>query len=398
MAVDAEKALLGAMLLNERSVQAGLATVEAQDFIHPKHASVFSAIRHLHSNGNSVDPTTVSDELRRRSEPQPVGDLISLQAATPSTSSAPRYAAIIVDHAIMRRLIQTGGAITELGYSRPSEMGEALDEAQALLMEVARGLPGPIEGLVESLDDICAEAEEERDWVILDLLSRSDRMIVVAHPGSGKTMLFRQIAVMCAQGIHPFKFSPIPKVRSLLVDFENPRGIIRRMCRPILSQAQRSARPYEDGLAGLYHRPGGINIRKRSDFSELDAALSEFQPDLVCLGPLYKTYRSEKGESYEDVASDVTGRLDDLRTRHGFALLIEHHAGKNREMVPQGSAVWERWPEFGVGLEPVTKGDPRLLAWSEWRGAREVRDWPSHLERGQVWPWEARFGGSHEPF
>jgi hypothetical protein len=111
----------------------------------------------------------------------------------------------------------------------------------------------------------------------------------------------------------------------------------------------------------------------------------------VCLGPLYKCYRSAKGETYEDVATDVTGRFDDLRTRHGFALLIEHHAGKDRQMVPQGSAVWERWPEFGFGLIPHRPNDRSVLDWTDWRGPREVRDWPTQLHRGQYWPWEATF-------
>lgn len=398
--LEAEEALLGAMLLTPQAVFAGVAGVTEQDFFQPKHGMIFGAIRTLYGNGVPIDPTTVGDELRRRGEAEKIGGtsaLVQLQLATPSTSSASRYAGIIADHATMRRLVAVGGRITELGYSWPSDVGAALDEAKAALGEITVAQT-TTEGLVESLDDLCAEAEEDRDWVIPDLLARTDRMIVVAHPGSGKTMLFRQVAVMCSQGLHPFTYGPIPKVRALLVDFENPRGIIRRCCQPILGQARRSARDYECDRTALYHRPGGIDIRKRADFAELDAACSEVAPDIVCLGPLYKLYRSGKGESYEDVATDVIGRLDDLRTRHGFALLIEHHAGKDRQMVPQGSSVWERWPEFGVALTPTRKNDRTKLDWGEWRGAREDREWPTRLDRGSVWPWEASFDTQPERF
>jgi hypothetical protein len=391
--IEAEESLLGAMLLNLSALRIGLAQVTASDFYRPAHVAIWSAMRDLHASGAAVDPTTVADELRRRGEEKhgTGAQLVSLQVRTPATSSAARYAAIVADHALMRGLIRTGGYISELGYARPADVGDAIDEAKAALSELAMSAAGPAENLVESLDDICAEPEDERDWVIPDLLDRSDRMIVVAHPGMGKTMMFRQFAVMVGQGIHPLRFNPIPRVRALLVDFENPRGIIRRTCQPIVAQAHRSARPYEVDRAGLYHRPGGIDIRKRADFVELDAAIAEFQPDLVCLGPLYKAYRSAKGETYEDVATDVTGRFDDLRTRHGFALLIEHHAGKDRQMVPQGSAVWERWPEFGFGLIPHRPNDRSVLDWTDWRGPREVRDWPTQLHRGQFWPWEATF-------
>lgn len=395
--LGAEESLLGAMLLVSAAVVVASTMVMERDFYNPAHGVIFAAMLRLHAKGDPVDVTTVADELRRSGELESVGGmgkLTQLQVRTPATSSAARYARIIVDHATMRLLVQAGSHITDIGYSRPSDVGEAVEEAKSLLDKVSAGVPAP-NVHVESLDVVLERRDDPEDWVIPDVLCRGERMILVAHPGYGKTMLWRQIAVMAGQGIHPFRFRPIPKIRTLLVDLENPEPIIRRTCQPIVGRARHSARPYELHQCMLFHHPAPLDIRTRAGFAALDAAFSAGKPDLVCLGPLYKLFRSGKGEKYEDVAVDVTSRLDDLRTRHRFALLIEHHAPKGsngfREMVPGGSWVWEAWPEFGFGLVPVKKGDRNALVWGDWRGARDERDWPTRIERGEFWPWEPVF-------
>jgi replicative DNA helicase len=390
------------MLLVSQAVVIGLANVVGSDFYDIRHAAVFAAIGRLHAQGIPIDVTTVGDELRRTGELSSVGGLatlVEIVTATPATSSAGRYARIVVEHATMRALVATGGRITEIGYSRPTDISDAVGEARSLLAKVEAALPTS-EVVVQSLDDLHATVDEPEDWVIPGVLARGERLVLVAHPGHGKSTLWRQMAVMCGQGIHPFRYSPVPPIRTLLIDLENPETIIRRKCAPIVDQAMRSARPYTVDQAMLFHHPAPLDIRSRAGFAALDTACAQAQPDLVCLGPLYKLFRSGKGEKYEDVAVDVTGRLDDLRTRHGFALMIEHHAPKGsngvREMVPGGSWVWEAWPEFGFGLVPVKKGDRTILAWGDWRGARDERDWPTRLERGRVWPWESVFDTVYE--
>lgn len=398
---EAERSLLGAMMLTSGAVQVGVAEVEESDFFDPRLASVYAAVVSLHAEGSAIDPTTVADLLRRRGQLETVGGMDALRSMVvqcPSTSSASRYASIIADHAVMRLLVAAGGRIVELGYSRPSSVGDAVGEAGELLQKVQAGVP-QVEVFVSDLDSVCDRPETEGDVVIPGLLHRGDRMLLVAGEGAGKSMVLRQLAIMAAQGLHPFRLHPTPPVRSLLVDLENPESTIRRTCRPMLAQARRTSQSYDPGRSLIFHHPEGLDIRSRAGFGALDSALSSARPDLVCLGPLYKLYRAAKGEQAEDVAMDVTSRLDDLRSRHRFALVMEHHAphgqaGGARDMRPFGSSVWQRWPEFGPALVPVKRNDRRVLAWSEWRPPREIRDWPVKLERGTVWPWDAVYEGT----
>jgi replicative DNA helicase len=392
------------MLLSHSAIQAAISEVTVRDFYDTKNAATFDAIRSLHAEGEIVDVTTTADRLRRRGELEKVGgpaEVLSMQVHCPATTSARRYAAIVTETAMMRLLIATGARITELGYDHPVSVADAVSEAKDLLASVEAGVP-QVDVEISDLDQVCERPEPIGDVVIPDLLHRQDRALIVAGEGLGKSVLLRMLAVMAAQGIHPFRYQPIPPARSLIVDLENPEATIRRTCRPMLRQARISSRGYLPDRCNLFHRPEGLDIRTRSGLAALDAALAQSRPDLVCVGPLYKLYRSAKGEQAEDVAMDVTGRLDDLRIRHGFALVLEHHAphgqGGTRDMRPFGSSIWQRWPEFGPALVPIRRNDRSALAWSEWRAPREVRDWPTRLHRGQVWPWEASFETTQEAF
>src|SRR5206468_8187105 len=111
--LDAEESLLGAMLLSRDAIVAATEVgVGADDFYKPAHGHVYDAITSLNGAGEPADPVTVADELRRAGLLDAIGGpavLVSLQASTPATSNAGRYAKIIEEHSLLRRLIGVAG-------------------------------------------------------------------------------------------------------------------------------------------------------------------------------------------------------------------------------------------------------------------------------------------------
>src|SRR6187431_801344 len=96
--IQAEESLLGAMLLSKDAIAAAVEVVNADDFYKPAHGHVFDAITSLYSGGEPVDPVTVAEELRRAGLLEAIGGsglLVTLQSATPATTSASRYARIV---------------------------------------------------------------------------------------------------------------------------------------------------------------------------------------------------------------------------------------------------------------------------------------------------------------
>ena len=243
-------------------------------------------------------------------------------------------------------------------------------------------------------NDFLLETEGDSfEWAIPGLIEKGERVIVVAAEGVGKTMLARQVALLSAAGIHPFSFQPMAPIKTLTVDLENPDRIIRRTGRSIAMQAMSHGRVSRLN-AELLTRPSGMDLLKASDRAILEETLDRVKPELVCIGPLYKAFLDPGGRTSESIALEVAKYLDTIRTVYKCALWIEHHAPlgtsmTSRDLRPFGSAVWSRWPEFGISLQP----DPTALGAyvydvRHFRGARDERQWPTKMKRGVRFPFE----------
>lgn len=139
--LQAEESLLGAMLLSRDAIGPAVEACSAADFYKPAHAHIFEAIISLWGRGEPADPVTVADELNRMDLLEAIGGpttLISLQANTPATSNASRYARIVEEHSLLRRLIRVAGDIAEMGYSVPEDITTAVDEAESMMFDVAQ--------------------------------------------------------------------------------------------------------------------------------------------------------------------------------------------------------------------------------------------------------------------
>ncbi len=139
--LDAEASLLGALLLSKDALTAVAETgIAAADFYKPAHQHVYEAVRVLASAGEPVDAVTVAEELRRNALLDEIGGpatLLELQAATPAISNAARYARIVQDTAMLRRLISVASDIAELAYDEPDDVTKVLDEAETKVFEIA---------------------------------------------------------------------------------------------------------------------------------------------------------------------------------------------------------------------------------------------------------------------
>jgi len=106
--LQAEESLLGAMLLSREAVGTATELVTADDFYKPAHAHIFDAICSLNGAGEPADAVTVADELRRAGLLDAIGGpaiLVTLQANTPAISNAERYARIVEEHSLLRKMI-----------------------------------------------------------------------------------------------------------------------------------------------------------------------------------------------------------------------------------------------------------------------------------------------------
>jgi replicative DNA helicase len=215
--LQAEESLLGAMLLSKDAIAIASERLKPDDFYKPAHGHVFDAITSLNAAGEPADPVTVADELRRAGLLEAVGGsaiLVSLQANTPATSSAQRYAKIVEDHALLRKMIGVAGEIAELGYELPDDVAKAVDTAESLVFEVAQrrvsDTMAPIHDLLDLNLDRLEQLYERGEAITgvptgfhdLDELTSGLQpnalYVIGARPSAGKTALGLGIASFAA--------------------------------------------------------------------------------------------------------------------------------------------------------------------------------------------------------
>lgn len=270
---------------------------------------------------------------------------------------------------------------------------QVLVKAQDIALLASRDKPVDFGRLVDWDSFINESIDDSYDWVIEDILERGERVIVVAAEGVGKTMLARQVAILSGCGINPFTYQKMKQIRTLTVDLENPERIIRRTASSILNTALDRGYTTKP-TAQLLVKPSGLDLMKAEDRMILETAIEEAKPELLVMGPLYKAFIDPGGRTSESVAVEVARYLDHVRDVYKCALWLEHHAPlgesmTNRQMRPFGSAVWSRWPEFGIALTPdLTGGGPHVYDVRHFRGARDERPFPTKMRRGKLFPFE----------
>ncbi len=133
--IAAEQSVLGGMLLSKDAIADVVEVLRGQDFYRPAHEMVYDAILDLYGRGEPADAVTVSAELTKRGEIGRIGGapyLHTLISSVPTAANAGYYARIVREQAVLRRLVEAGTRIAQLGYATDGgDVDELVNSAQA---------------------------------------------------------------------------------------------------------------------------------------------------------------------------------------------------------------------------------------------------------------------------
>src|SRR5436305_4145012 len=127
----AEQSVLGGMLLSKDAIADVVEVLRPGDFYRPAHETVYDAVLDLYGRGEPADPVTIAAELTRDGTLAKVGGapyLHTLIASVPTAANAGYYAEIVRERAILRRLVEAGTKIVQLGYGAAAGMGGDVDD------------------------------------------------------------------------------------------------------------------------------------------------------------------------------------------------------------------------------------------------------------------------------
>ncbi len=208
----AEQGVLGGMLLSKDAISDVVEILRERDFYRPAHELIYDAIIDLYGRGEPVDPVTVSAELTKRGDIARAGGapyLHTLISSVPTAANAGYYARIVRERAILRRLVEAGTKIVQLGYSAEGEVDDVVDQAESEIYAVTDRrsaedfvqlntlLPAALDQIEKMSKGLINEGVKT-GFKDLDILTNGlhpgNMIVIAARPAVGKSTLGLDIA------------------------------------------------------------------------------------------------------------------------------------------------------------------------------------------------------------
>ena len=214
---EAEKAVLGSILLSPQTAEGALERLKPEDFWSLRNRDVFAAMKHIWDRGGSIDVVTVMDALEKLGKQESSGGLeyiTELSVFTPTAQNVEHYVAIVEEESTRRRLINVCTDTAQEARTGTRETSKLLDDAERRIYEIAvRTADDKIEPIAPIYGRVFRRIGElmkldgqntglPTGFIDLDALTsglhRSDLIIIAGRPASGKSTLALNIAAHAA--------------------------------------------------------------------------------------------------------------------------------------------------------------------------------------------------------
>lgn len=216
--LEAERAVLGAVIQNAASLEMVMELISAEDFYYPQHAVVFRALAHLFTISRSVDLVTLNEELSRTGTLDGIGGseyLVELISSVPTSAYLRHYIEIVLEKSTLRKLIQASNEISRTCYEEKKSLEETLLFAEKSIFDIVMKRTGSeqLTPISEVMTKTLAQIEElfrnkgqiqgvPTGFTMLDNLLTGlhggELVLVGARPSMGKTSFAINIAAYAA--------------------------------------------------------------------------------------------------------------------------------------------------------------------------------------------------------
>ncbi|MEI6462837.1 MAG: replicative DNA helicase [bacterium] len=211
--LDAEKSVLGSVLIDEEAIYKIVEILKPENFYHPHNKEIFSAMLELFNTQKAIDILTLSDLLKKNKMLSKVGGmpyLTELAAVLPISAHLEEYAHIVKETSIRRKLISLGAKFGESAYEEQKKLADVLNECESGIFEITEDnikkdfvhVSKLLEEAYENVEDIDKSKDKvagvKTGFTKLDNLiggfQKSDLIILGARPSVGKTSLALDVA------------------------------------------------------------------------------------------------------------------------------------------------------------------------------------------------------------
>ncbi len=219
--IEAEQAVLGAMLIDKEAIAKATEVLLADDFYREAHRVIFSAMLELYNKNEAVDMVTVTEILKRDNKLEDIGGIAyitSLANVVLTAANVKYHAEIVAEKSVLRQLVRVSTEIAAMGYEANEDVGTLLDTAESRILEISnRKKKNDFTAINDILMDSVQSIESllqnkggltglPSGFADLDKLTSglhpSDFIILAARPSMGKTALALNIVQNVALRAH----------------------------------------------------------------------------------------------------------------------------------------------------------------------------------------------------
>lgn len=396
--LEAEKSVLGAILINNLAFQQAADVIDAHDFFRDAHRRIFSKMTALTDRNEPVDFVTLTEELTRSGELDEVGGpayVSALSDGVPRSANVQYYARIVKEKSTLRRLIQASNEVLVRAYDadedaaavaadlvasvqplteggsglrvRSAELTYAVEreriwrEAKRVVEdEAAEALTALSDPALERLDAFLAREIASPVPRIADVLHQGQRALLVAQHKAGKTTLVDNLIASLTDG-RPFlgRYATVPIEGTLVrLDFEMSEGQLQSWSR--VHGIRRSDRVYVIAMRG---RGGQFDIRIPRVRSQWAKTLRDVGTSFLivdCARPIMDSLGLDEHKQ----AGVLLTAVDALLAEAGISeACIVQHAGHQGERA-RGDSRFRDWPDVAWTLTRETEDErsPRFFS------------------------------------
>ncbi|GAA1998054.1 replicative DNA helicase [Brevibacterium samyangense] len=217
--LEAEQSVLGGMLLSKDAIADVVENLKGEDFYKPAHESIYDSVLDLYARGEPADAVTVANDLNKRGDLARIGGpayLHTLISSVPTAANAGYYAEIVRERAVLRKLVEAGTRIVQMGYDGDGATDDIVNRAQAEIYSVTeRRSAEDYVHIGEILEEVAEEIErfgEHGDGTagvptgftefdqLTNGLHPGQMIVIAARPGVGKSTLAIDMARSAAIG------------------------------------------------------------------------------------------------------------------------------------------------------------------------------------------------------
>lgn len=219
--IEAEQAVLGAMLIDKEAIAKATEVLSADDFYREAHRVIFSAMLELYNKNEAVDMVTVTEILKRDNKLEDIGGIAyitSLANVVLTAANVKYHADIVAEKSVLRQLVRVSTEIAAMGYEANEDVGTLLDTAESRILEISNrkkktDFTAIKDVLMDSVQSIESLLQNKggltglpAGFADLDKLTSglhpSDFIILAARPSMGKTALALNIVQNVALRAH----------------------------------------------------------------------------------------------------------------------------------------------------------------------------------------------------